>query len=220
MNADATIRRLVDDLRPVRRPPSAPARIMRWCVVVLAMMVFEIGVALARGTELQSVTGAASLSRAILPLVLALVAGAAALQLSIPGRAHRPWLAAAWLLIALWGGVLASAVASGAPAPLAAWMAGPGAKCAAHVAASAVPAGLALLWFVRAGAPLDGARTGILLALAASASGAAATQLTCPNHAAEHVLLWHAGAVVVIAMSGSATGRWLTAWRRPAAPHD
>jgi hypothetical protein len=213
MNTDATIRRLVDDLRPVPRPLSVAARIMRWSVVVLAVLVFEIGVAFARGTELVSVTGAASLALALLPLGLAIVAAAAALQLSIPGRAHRSWLAAAWLLVALWGGLLAATIASGAPHSLAAWMAAPGAKCAAHVAVSAVPAGLALLWFARAGAPLDGARTGILLALAASASGAAATQLTCPNQSAAHVLVWHAGAVLASALSGSAAGRWLTAWR-------
>jgi hypothetical protein len=89
-------------------------------------------------------------------------------------------------------------------------MAAPGARCAAHVAAAGVPGGLVLLWLVRAGAPLSGAQSGILIALAAGASGALATHLTCPNQSPAHLLLWHAGSVLAIAISGIKMPRLVT----------
>ena len=85
-----------------------------------------------------------------------------------------------------------------------------------HVAASGIPGGVALLWLVRAGATLNGVQTGILIALAAAASGALATQLTCPNPSAGHLLLWHAGSVLAIALTGIKMRRLLTAWSLPA----
>jgi hypothetical protein len=140
------------------------------------------------------------------------VAAAAALQQSIPGRADASLPAASSLVFSLWVGVLATAVALGPPPSFAVWMAAPAARCAMHVAASAVPGGVALLWLVRAGATLSGAQTGILIALAAGASGALATQLTCPNPWAGHLLLWHAGSVLAIAITGIKMRRLLTAW--------
>jgi hypothetical protein len=216
MNTNATIRQLVDDLKPVAPRGSDAARIARWSVVVVAVLMVEMLVAFARGTALPDVSPATWLWQAILPLGIALVAAAAALQCSIPGRPHRWWLAAALLLCLVWAGVLAAGVAKSAPSPFAVWMTEPAAKCAAHIAAAAVPSALALFWFVRAGAPLSGVRTGILIGLAAGASGALATHLTCPNPLAAHVLLWHAGPVIGIAIAGSGASRWLTAWSRTA----
>jgi hypothetical protein len=214
MNTNATIRQLVDDLKPVAPRKSDAASIARWSVVVVAVLMFEMIVAFVRGTAFPDVSLATWLWQAILPLGIALAAAVAALRCSIPGRPHRSWLAVASLLCLLWAGVLATAVARSGPSTFAVWMAEPAAKCAAHIAAAALPGALALFWFVRAGAPLSGVRTGILIGLAAGASGALATHLTCPNPSAAHVLLWHAGTVIAIAIAGSATSRWLTAWSR------
>jgi hypothetical protein len=214
MTTDAVIRRLVDDLRPVRQLSSVLVRLAQWSVVVTAVLGLELVVAYARGIGVSHVTRAA-LPLAILPLGVALVAAAAALWQSIPGRAHLSTLTASLALFTLWAGWLAAATAAGPPTSLTIWMAAPAARCAAHISASGVPVGVALLWLVRAGAPLNGAQAGMLVALSAGASGALATGLTCPSTSAAHLLLWHAGSVLAIAIAGTGMRRWLTAWSLP-----
>jgi hypothetical protein len=204
------ISRLVDDLRPVRPLRPVHVRLAQWSVVVLAVLGLEVLVAFARGIDLSGVIQATWLSHAVPPLSIALVAAAAALRHSIPGRAHPSLLAASSLLVALWVGWLARAVAVDPFHSFPAWMAAPAARCAAHVAAAGIPGGLALLWLVRAGVPLSGAQSGILIALAAGASGALATHLTCPNQSPAHLLLWHAGSVLSIAISGIKMRRLVT----------
>jgi hypothetical protein len=216
MNTDATIRRLVGDLRPVPPRWSDSARFALWGLVLTAGLAFEAIVAAWRGAAPRDATLATWFLRAILPLALALVAAAAALQSSIPGRAHRAWAAATLLLWLLWTGVLAAATAADPLRSATDWLAEPAVKCAAHIAASGLPGGLLLLWLVRCGAPLSVARTGILIALAAAASGALATLVTCPNRSAAHELLWHAGPVIAIAIAGAGASRWLGAWNRTA----
>jgi hypothetical protein len=216
MKTDVVVRRLVDELRPVRPLRPVPRRLAQWSIVVLAVLGVELGVAIARDIGFSGVTRPALLAQATLPLGVALVAAAAALQQSIPGRADASLPTVSLVLFLLWVGVLATAVAVGPPPSFAVWTAAPAARCAAHVAASGMPGGVALLWLVRAGATLNGVQTGILIALAAAASGALATQLTCPNPSAGHLLLWHAGSVLAIALTGIKMRRLLTAWSLPA----
>jgi hypothetical protein len=214
MKTDAIIRRLVDDLRPVHPVPPVGRRLAHWSVAAVAVLALEIGVALARGIDLTSAIRPPSLAHAILPVALALVAAAAALRLSIPGVTHRSAVIA-WVVLTLWAGSLAAAVATGPPLALAAWTAAPAARCAAHIAAAAVPGCVALLWLMRAGATLNGRHAGLLIALAAGALGAVATQLTCPNQSGAHLLLWHTGSVLAIAISGIGMRRLLTSWNQP-----
>jgi hypothetical protein len=214
MKTGATIRRLVDDLRPVSPLRPLAARLAQWSVVVMAVLGLEIVVALARGAELSGLTRATLLYQAILPISVALVAARGAFGYSIPGRARPSLLVAALLLFMLWAGLLATAVAGGPSPSFTAWMAAPAWRCAAHIAASGLPGGLALLWLVRAGAVLNGVQAGILIALAAGAAGALATQLTCPNLSAAHLLLWHAGSVLAFAITGIGMSRPLTSWMR------
>ena len=115
MKTDAIVRRLVDDLRPVRPLRPVPIRLAQWSVAVLAVLGFELWVAIARGIDLSAVTGPALLAQAALPLGVALVAAAAALQQSIPGRADASLPTVSLVLFSLWVGVLATAVAKGPP---------------------------------------------------------------------------------------------------------
>jgi hypothetical protein len=219
VKTERLIRRLVADAMPtpVTRPVST--RLAWWVAVTAVVTAVPVSVSILRGKGPgESALATGFLGEAALTLIIALSAAFAALTLSVPGR-ERPLITVpvpvvsygAWLV---W---LAAGVSTIPVLTAGTWLAPPAAKCAAHVLAASLPAGAWLAWLVREGAPLRPRLTGVMTALAAGATGALATQLTCVNRAAPHILLWHAVPVFAVAASGVLMAGLLAAWRRGAA---
>jgi hypothetical protein len=215
VKTELLIRQLAADARPTRVTRPVRTRLAWWMGVTVVVTAVPVGVSVLRGSgpgESSLTTG--FLGEAVLTLIIALSAAFAALTLSVPGR-ERPLITvpvpvvsyAAWLV---W---LAASVSTIPVLAAGAWLAPPAAKCAAHVLAASLPAGAWLAWLVREGAPLGARRTGVMTALAAGATGALATQLTCVNRAAPHILLWHAVPVFAMAAAGMLMGGLLISGR-------
>jgi hypothetical protein len=215
VKTERLIRQLVADATPTRVTRPVRRRMAWWMAVTAIVTAVPVAVSILRGKgPAESALATEFLGEAVLTLFIALSAAFAALTLSVPGR-ERPLITvpvplmsyAAWFVWLVAGVITIPVLTAGT------WLAPPAAKCAAHVFAAGLPAGAWLAWLVREGAPLALRRTGVMIALAAGATGALATQLTCVNRAAPHTLLWHAVPVFAIAAAGILMGGLLIARR-------
>lgn len=217
MQTEELIRELVGDAPPVRRLRPLALRTLGWFVLAaasLGVVAIMMGVRRDLGDAVEQ-TGFAV--EAALLIVTALSAAVGALLMSIPG-AERTRLVR-WLPVmagaasVLWvAGELA--VASSTGAPTGRWgLAWPCVSITASVAA--VPS-IALFAMVRYAAPLRAGWVGFLAVLATAAVGVLGANIMCPNSRPLHMLVWHAGPLMLLAGLGAALGTWLLRWpRRP-----
>jgi len=207
MAADDLINALVRDLEPV--VPLARPRIRLWRWMMASVVVGAASVAvLGRRGDLGGAVFTPPFQAHVLFLILATVSSAgAALALAIPGEPVKSWRRGAPVLaLGAWvawlaGELLPLAASGGAAWPAAGW------GCVAKAFVIGVTPGLLLAVMVGRGAPSDGRGTVTFAALAAAAVGALGVELTCPLDGAMHLLLWHAGPVMVVVLLAALFGQ-------------
>jgi hypothetical protein len=151
----------------------------------------------------------------MLTIATGIAAAASALLLGIPGAERSPaQRSVALLLLAGWVASLAVMLVSGGAAMERLLALPVHAACAVEIAGFALVPGWALFNMLRHAAPLKRAWTAVLAALAATALGAAATQIVCPLDDPAHHLVGHMMPVVLFTIAGAAARQRSLIWLR------
>ena len=198
---------LVRDLEPVAPLPLPVVRLSRWIGASAVAVAATVAVLGRRGDLGSAVFGQPFQAHALFLILAAVSSAGAALAMAIPGEPLRPWRRVApGLALGAWVAWLASelmplAASGGASWPAAGW------GCVAKAFAVGVTPGLMMAVMVGRAAPGDVRGTVTFAALAAAAVGALGVELTCPLDGAMHLLLWHAGPVMVVVLLAGVFGR-------------
>ncbi len=210
MATNELIASLVQDLQPVQPLPLPRVRVARWSVVAAGGLAV---IAAAIGLRVDLAVAAATASfqaHAALLMVAAVASAAAALTLAMPGEPFagaRRWTP--WVAITTWGLWLAGELSVHVAGGQALWPIPPGMGCVAKAVAFGLAPGAVLIAMLGRGAPGDTRATMVFAGLAAAAVGAFGVELTCPLTSPAHILLWHAGPVVVAVLMALLFGRRL-----------
>lgn len=198
---------LVRDLEPVSPLPLPAIRLGRWGAASVALVAASVAV-LGRRGDFGTAVFTQPFQAHVAFLVLAAVSSAAAaLALAIPGEPVGRWRRAApAVALGAWLAWLAGELMPLAAAGEAAWPAA-GWGCVAKAFTIGATPGLILAVMVGRGAPGDVRATVTFAALAAAAVGALGVELTCPLDGPMHLLLWHAGPVMVVVLLAALFGR-------------
>lgn len=198
---------LVRDLEPVTPLPLPSVRLWRWAGAAVAAVAATVAI-LGRRGDLGAALSTLPFQAHAMFLILAAVSSAgAALAMAIPGERVGGWRRAApALALGAWvvwlaGELLPLAAAGGLTWPAAGW------GCVAKAFAIGVTPGVAMAVMVGRAAPGDARSTVTFAALAAAAVAALGVELTCPLDGATHLLLWHAGPVIVVVLLAALFGR-------------
>lgn len=207
MATNDVINALVRDLEPVSPLPLPRVRLRRWVMASVAVTAAAVAV-LGRRGDLTTTLFAQPFQAHVTFLILAAVSSAAAaLALAIPGEPVGAWRRAAPVIaIGAWLAWLAGELMPVAAAGAAAWPAA-GWGCVAKAFAIGASPGLILAVMVGRGVAADVRATVTFAALAAAAVGALGVELTCPLDGPMHLLLWHAGPVMVVVLLAALFGR-------------
>ncbi len=214
MATNNVIDRLVQELRPVSPLALPPVRLSRWLAASAAVGAATIAMLGRRGDLGVAVFTQPFQAHALFLILAAISSAGAALAMAIPGEPVTSWRRAApALALIAWvawlaGELMPLAAAGGAPWPAAGW------GCVGKAFAIGVTPGLLLAIMVARGAPGDVRATMTFGALAAAAVGALGVELTCPLNGPMHLLLWHAGPVMVVGLLAALFGRAAVAARR------
>lgn len=197
---DPLIDRLAADLRPVRtQRPCAGAGWVLLAALATALCV-HLGFGLRPAQALQPEGRWFVLVEAVLA-TLGVASAVAAVRMADPrrtGRRGAAWLAAGSALLPA---AALAALALGAEEHAAA--SGPGHwECAAWGAVSSLLVGIALVSWLRRGAPASPARAGLYAGIAAGALGSAIYGLSCPLTGFAHWALWHFVPVLAAGLAG------------------
>lgn len=146
-------------------------------------------------------------------LLLAVLAGWMLFRVGRPGLLLRPRLR--FLLLPL--GLLLLAVAAELVAlPRARWMEAleglHASFCLVFIPAVAVAPLVAILWALRATAPVDPGLAGAAAGMTAGAIGAAVYALHCPDDSPLFVATWYSLAILIVSAAGYVAGRRLLRW--------
>lgn len=216
MQTEELIRELARDAPPVRRLRPVALQTLGWLVLAVASLGIVALLSGVRRDLGEAVDQAGFAVEAALLIVTALSAAVGALLVSIPGAERTrlvrwvPVMAGAASI--LWvAGELAMESSAGAPAGRLSlsW------ACIYKTASVAAVPSIALFAMVRYAAPLRAAWAGFLAVLATAAVGVLGANIICPNDCPLHMLLWHAGPLMLLAGLGAALGTWLLRWPRP-----
>lgn len=215
MRADDLIVELARKASPVTPLASPSVRFARWAVVMSGLAAVGVFLWGPRADLAAALRQPAYASRLIITLLTALLAGAAAFVLSVPGaersRAQRmlPFVA-----VSAWAVLLAVLLVGGGD-PVARVMAFPvNWPCGFKILSFSLIPAVVLFTLLRRAAPLQLVWSAALAALTASALGAVATQFICPVDDPAHQLVGHVAPVVVLAMTGTALGYRSLDWFR------
>lgn len=207
MATNDVINALVRDLEPVSPLPLPRVRLRRWVMTSAALGAASVAVLGRRGDLATSVFAQPFQAHVAFLVLAAVTSAAAALALAIPGEPVGTWRRAApavalgaWLAW-LAGELMPLAAAGGAAWPEAGW------GCVAKAFAIGATPGMLLAVMIGRGAPSDVRATVTFAALAAAAVGAIGVELTCPLDGPMHLLLWHAGPVMVVVLLAALFGR-------------
>jgi hypothetical protein len=197
---------LAASLGPVRPLASVRASVLQ----ILAVF----GILAAAGLLLMGTAGAGRVSGlALFAMPVLLAAGAYACAVSLawqmrPGS-YRPM--SIGLLLGVAGAGLLGGMRLLFPWQLSPAFLAEGLPCLLGGLSLALPGAVALWLAVRRGAPLSHRGLGTTLGAAAGLIGVAAVQFQCPYQEASHLMVWHAGALVITTgtgiLLGSLTGR-------------
>ncbi|MCU0855802.1 MAG: DUF1109 domain-containing protein [Rhodobacteraceae bacterium] len=197
-----TLPRLTVGQRLLRALPAA------FVVSVAGFLMFR-GVRPDLGQALASVAAL----KTVVPLALAVLAGALTLGLARPGAPTAARAAAVAAVLAVLGAAFLAALADDASMGLAASLGKPSlVTCLTTVPALAVPLLAAVLWALSAGAPLHPARAGAAGGLAAGALAAALYSLHCDQDTALFVLPAYGAAVLMVTLAGTLAGARVLRW--------
>ena len=204
--------RAADPVRPIARPS---LRLVQWTAATVPVTAAAAVVIGLRPDISSAITQPAFIGIAAATLTTALISGASALVLSIPG-AERSIVQRALPL--LMGGLWALALVvllTGGGSPVQRLLLWPiHWLCILEITGLAIVPAVLLFTMVRRAAPLRRSWSGALATLAAVAIAAAATQFLCPVDDPAHHLVGHLLPVAVLSMLGALAGHrylnWLT----------
>jgi len=210
MKTDDLIAALAADTRPGL---GVAGRLIRALPAALCLAVAGFLLLWGVRPDLAAALSSAAVLKSLLPLVLALLAGAVALALSRPEAPGGAQVASLWVL---GGGVLAAfavALSNGGLSGLVAALATPSlVTCLTSIPALALPLLGAALWALSAGAPRRPALSGAVGGLAAGGLAAAIYSFYCDQDAALFVLPSYAAAIAIVAMIGMLIGSRTLTW--------
>jgi hypothetical protein len=203
---DELRRRVESDLEPVRPLPPSWRRAL--VVAAVAVAVFAAMVTFFRlRPDLHQLPMWLSWGCALVQLGVGVLLAGLALRESVPGAGVS-------------GGVVIGALGLGLAVQMlvgfATWMwagqppageLGVGVKCMRSDLALAVPIFIVALWLVFRALPLRAPVAGALGGTGAALASDAASHMRCPMSDLQHLLVWHTGAVLVMAAAG-----WLIGW--------
>lgn len=213
MKTEELIVELTRSLEPVEPLRSPRVRLVRWTLVSLAVTAIGVLVIGTRADISLAIRQPAFVALVLMALVTGIASAASALVLSIPGAERLPaqrsvplLLGSGWVLT-----LVALLVAGGAP--LARLLALPiHLACVVEIAGFAVIPGWALFGMLRRAAPLRVTWSAVFATLAATAIGAAATQIVCPLDDPAHHLVGHMTPMVLLTIGIAASRRRSLTW--------
>jgi len=187
MNTDELINQLARDVTPVARLPSAGHRFAQWLLFSLAyiaVIMFFYGIR----TDLASVLrDPMFITHTVLLIALGVIAGFAALQISVPERSmSKPLVGciAGLTGISLFLISFQTCTTPGCEA-------GHGFACSFHIFILGIFPVAALTLMVKRAAPSHRIWSGVLMGLTMIGLSAAALQFACGNSDPLHLLVWH-----------------------------
>ncbi len=201
----ALVRELVEELRPVRRAPSATSITIIWLagawIFVSALTLATGGMRPGAFTQLSA--SPRFLGEMLLGLLTGVVAMRTAADLGVP-RPPTAWRRSvpALLMMAGWVGAYLYGLRDPALEPS---MLGKRAVCYLEVLAFAAPPMAAAIWLIRQAFPLARVWTGAMVAAAAGAVPGLLMQLSCMYDAA-HILSHHLAPIAAAAFVGGLLG--------------
>lgn len=211
MNSDELVRSLVADLRPVRRPRHVDARVALWATLAVSLVCVGSYALGARPDLARKLHDPAYLAESAALLLLFVSSARRAFHLSIPGVERSPLARTipilellAWILLIAhrW-----SAGASDSLPGAVSWMGG--LPCVGRMLGLALTPAVAIIFTLRKAAPLARAWTGFFAVLSVSALAILGTQMVCMKDEPGHLLVWHVGPVLAVALAGIGAGRLL-----------
>ncbi len=209
MNRSHIIHSLVADLTPVRRLRGAGTRASLWLGLAALSVGIGCGCLGPRLDLSHKLLAPGYLAENAALIAMAVSAASCVFQLGVPGAAPgvglqiAPALAGcAWVLL------LATRWSAGWAAGTLPWTAG--LPCVARIAGLALVPAAAIFLLLRRAAPTARARAGSLALVSATTLAVVGTQLVCAKDGTGHILIWHAGPIVLATLLGRAAGRaWL-----------
>ena len=212
MTADRLIANLVRDLEPVT-PLSPPGiRAGQWVVLAVTAGVLAVATLGVRDELAATVSTVPFQVHGVLLLIATVMSAGAAMVLAAPGERLSAWRAWAALLAAVaWGAWLAGELGLAAAShTIGAWNIDQGWGCVGKAVAIELVPGIALFTMLGRGAAIDTRRAAMFGGLAVVGVGALGLEFGCPNTLPMHLLIWHAGPVLVFTVVAAfAGGLWL-----------
>lgn len=213
MRTEDLVGSLAGEVRPVRRLSSPPVRLLAWLALSLPWIALVVWYRGPRTDIALKIGEGIWLFEQSLALMTALAAGLAALCASIPGRPV--WERVLPLLpLGLWiaiivVGSIRSVVAGGAWSSLVQvdWV------CLPNIASLGVVPAIAMIAFIRRGAPVSPYTTIGYAALAATALGEFGLRFFHAQDASLMVLVWQIGSVALLTVICIFFARYLFPWR-------
>jgi len=209
MTNDELVRKLVRELRPVRRLRGFEWRALAWAAVAFGWMAFVTHALGARPDLPRKLGETAFLAEGAALLALLVASARSAFRLSVPGLERAgstralPLLGlGAWMLLVIVDPSGRVAGSASAPSFLL-----PGSPCAWKTIVLVFAPALCAFFMLRRAAPLSEGWTGLFALLASGALAMLGTQVVCRNDSLRHVLVFHVGAVLAAAAVGMVAGR-------------
>jgi len=212
---DVLIQHLSTRLTPVRPLARPWRRTLLWLAITAATIALMVAVIGLRPRLMAALMQPEAAVEFVLALATGLLAAIATFHVSLPGRSQRwAWLpvpaALLWMAGMGWGCLGEW------------WQHGPTALtlvprlgCAKDIVLLSLPLSLVLLVMVRHAGAVRPVSTAALGALSAAALSSAGVDLVHPGETALMALIWHGGAVVVLAALAALASRRLFAWIGP-----
>jgi hypothetical protein len=193
--------RVLKDLRPIR--PLMPSRILLCGCAIIFLSVVAVG-ALLLGMNGWGALGL--LQRVVVFSTLAVSAVLLAISMirqMVPGSKHI--LAPAVLVVSILVGFMMVMAATFRSRPEPAFLAS-GVMCMKNGLTYSIPAGFLLWLILRRGALLCPKLIGAVAGGLAGLAGLSVLEVNCPNLNVLHILVWHAGVVVIGSVGGALLG--------------
>lgn len=210
MKTEHLIAALAADTRP-RTPPMT--RVLRALPAAGAVSLLALVLVWRFRPDLVAALGSVAVAKTLAPLALALSGLMLARALARPDARARTETALLAVLALALGGALVTALARGGRDALSAVLAIPDfTNCLMSVPALAALPLAAMLWALRAGAPVHPAAAGAAAGLVAAGIGAAVYSLHCPHDAALYFLTAYLGAMAIVVLAGAAIGARVLRW--------
>ena len=201
------LRRAVErDLAPVRPLPPAWRRSLAVAAVAVAVFAATLVVSKSLRDNLHDMPMWLSWGAALLQLGVGVLLASLALRESVPGNGIPTSSLAAAIVVGFSTQLLVGLVTwiwFDRPSGIG-WA---GSTCMTNDLRVALPVFAVALWMVFRALPLRAPAAGALAGTGAALISDAVGHLRCPMSNPEHILMWHTGAIVILAAAG-----WLVGW--------